>query len=311
MNANALLELNSDNRQEWLSLRKLGSSDAAACLGLNPFRSAYRAWAEKVGVLEPVVETEIMRWGNLLEPVIAAEFSERTGFTVAKNDYLLEHKDHSFMTATVDYWIWEDGKQGILEIKNTGFFMSDAWDGKVPDAAHVQVAHQLAVTGLDFAYVAALVGGNKLVWHRQERDEMLIQSVIEAETIFWQRVENKTPPPLASEDNDLMSKVFPESVSGDTEFTSLDILKATETLLDVKARIKQLEAAQDECEAIIKHSMGETERASCNGVKFSWKTSERESLDTKALKAAHPDIASKFVKTSTVRTFRVTPPKGE
>lgn len=309
MNANQLIEMTTENRAEWLGLRKIGSSDAAAVVGLNPYRSMYRVWAEKVGVLEAEEESEAMRWGSLLEPVIAAEFEHRTGLVTLKNNALLEHPEHSFMTATVDYWVTENGEMGILECKNTGFWAGVNWEGNIPDSAHVQVAHQLAVTGLKFAYIAALIGGNRLVWHRIERDEALIATLIKHEADFWAMVESRTAPALESSDNDLMSSLYPVSHDGELEFTDPSIERELLRLEEIKAQAKRLDDERDQIEANIKAAMGENERAHVGQFKVSWKTSERETLDSKALKAAHPEIAAQFVKTSTTRTFRVTTAK--
>jgi predicted phage-related endonuclease len=38
-----------------------------------------------------------------------------------------------------------------------------------------------------------------------------------------------------------------------------------------------------------------------------WPTSTRTSLDTKALRAAHPSIAGEFTKATTYRTFNANP----
>ena len=43
------------NSPEWLAFRKtgLGGSDAAAILGLSPFKTNVEVWEEKVGLREP------------------------------------------------------------------------------------------------------------------------------------------------------------------------------------------------------------------------------------------------------------------
>jgi predicted phage-related endonuclease len=40
-------------RERWLAERRkgIGSSDAAAILGVHPYKSAYAVWAEKTGLI--------------------------------------------------------------------------------------------------------------------------------------------------------------------------------------------------------------------------------------------------------------------
>ena len=54
-----------EERKAWL-----GSSDMAAIMGLDPWRTPADVWAEKTGRLEQQEETSVMRRGNLLEGAI-------------------------------------------------------------------------------------------------------------------------------------------------------------------------------------------------------------------------------------------------
>jgi len=49
--------------------------------------------------------------------------------------------------------------------------------------------------------------------------------------------------------------------------------------------------------------MGEHERALAGGYLLSWKAQERTTIDTKALRAAHPAIAGEFTRTTETRVF--------
>jgi len=67
-------------RTDWLSVRKtgIGSSDAAAAIGLSPHKSQLELWLEKTGRDEglskpdPKDTTAPVYWGSLLEPIVAA-----------------------------------------------------------------------------------------------------------------------------------------------------------------------------------------------------------------------------------------------
>ena len=168
---------------EWLALRRqgIGGSDCSAIMGMNRFASAYTVWEDKTGRAPAEPESEAMRWGNLLEPVIREETARRLGLTVTKPG-TLRSLEHPWQQYNPD-GLFGDG--GLLECKNTSAWMSGDWDGQVPDHAELQVQHGMAVTGAPHAYVAGLVGGNRLVVERVERDDALIALITATEHAFW------------------------------------------------------------------------------------------------------------------------------
>lgn len=83
--------------------------------------------------------------------------------------------------------------------------------------------------------------------------------------------------------------------------------------IEAKAReLRQLqqliEEAQAEAEAIrdqIKAHMGEAEELRAGEYKITWKPVTSSKLDSKALKAAAPELVERFTKTTTTRRFCV------
>ncbi|MDP3766551.1 MAG: YqaJ viral recombinase family protein, partial [Dehalococcoidia bacterium] len=66
----------------WLAARRagIGGTDAAAILGLSPFRTPLDVYLDKTGAAQDErTETQPMRWGKALEPVIAEAVEERIG----------------------------------------------------------------------------------------------------------------------------------------------------------------------------------------------------------------------------------------
>src|SRR5690349_20262127 len=80
------------DRDQWLAVRKtgIGSSDAAAAVGLNPNKSQLELWLEKTNhdanlpKPDPNDEASPMYWGTLLEPIVAAHYTRRTGHRVRR-----------------------------------------------------------------------------------------------------------------------------------------------------------------------------------------------------------------------------------
>ena len=79
-------------REDWLAVRKqgIGSSDAAAAVGLNPYKSQLELWLEKTGrdtslpKLDPQDEESPAYWGNILEPIVASHYTRRTSNRVRR-----------------------------------------------------------------------------------------------------------------------------------------------------------------------------------------------------------------------------------
>lgn len=73
-------------REDWLQIRKkgIGSSDAAAAVGLNPYKSQLELWLEKTGrdaglpKADPHDEESPLYWGNVLEPIVAWHYSKHS-----------------------------------------------------------------------------------------------------------------------------------------------------------------------------------------------------------------------------------------
>ncbi|MCB1659783.1 MAG: YqaJ viral recombinase family protein, partial [Pseudomonadales bacterium] len=193
------------NRQQWLEVRKqgLGSSDAAAAVGLNPYQSQLELWLIKTGrdadLAKPDAtdESSPMYWGNILEPIVAAHYTKHTGHKVRRINAVLQHpeSDKSWMLANLDYAVLGAEDVQILECKTAGEFGARLWREGVPEYVQCQVQHQLAVTAKQAADVCVLICGQEIKIHRIERDEALITKLIELERRFWHYVLTDTPPP--------------------------------------------------------------------------------------------------------------------
>ena len=63
-----------NSREEWLDERKksIGGSDAAACIGMNPWKTNVQLWEEKTGRIEPedISDKEEVKYGIRMEPVV-------------------------------------------------------------------------------------------------------------------------------------------------------------------------------------------------------------------------------------------------
>ena len=129
------------SREDWLSVRRngIGSSDAAAAVGLNPYKSQLALWMEKTGrddLFAPIDvndESTPVYWGTLLEPIVAASYVKRTGNRVRKVNAVLQHPDHPWMLANLDREVVGVPEVQILECKTAGVQGARLWKDGVPE----------------------------------------------------------------------------------------------------------------------------------------------------------------------------------
>jgi len=185
---------------EWLEARKkgIGGSDAPAVLGVSPWRTALDVYYEKTDPnYEPKPETEAMRWGAALEPVMRTEYVRRTGYEITATNTMLRHPEHEWMIASLD-GMTSTGR--VLELKTTRHVegWGEPYTDQIPMHYLPQVHHYMAVTGAGACDVAVLIGGSDFRIYVVEADPELAEQIIDAEAAFWAMVRAKEPPSPAS-----------------------------------------------------------------------------------------------------------------
>lgn len=271
----------SDNRPEWLELRRtgLGGSDAPSILGLTNWASPASVQADKWGLLDEQKDAEHLKWGRRLEAAILAGLAEELGVGILSDGRLLRSREHPFMLCTPDGRC--SGGTGV-QAKNS--MLAAEWADEVPKRVWVQCQHEMAVEGEEQRIAAALLLGNRMVWQRIARDESFIQDVlIPAEAHLWKLVEAHEPaPPDGSEHTKrALLALYPED-SGETvalsgEFTALDV--------ELQRLKKELKAAEDRIDEIgnqFRHAMKDATFAALpNGASYSLKTQTRKAHEVK------------------------------
>ena len=296
-------------REEWLVLRRkgIGGSDAAAILGLNPWKTSMDVWLEKTGEFsaddEP--DNEKMYWGNMLEDIVAREFMTRTGLKVRRRNAILQHRKHHFMIANVDRLVI--GHKAGLECKTAGQYSADDWAMGVPDYYIPQVQHYMAVTGYKAWYVAVLIGGQEFKYYKIARDNYFIRQLIEAETEFWNLVETRIPPPIdgTKASTELVKNLYPEAEKGkeiDLPFEAFELIQQYERACEEEKRIQLI---KDEAANKLKEMLGTAEKGAIHGRQVIWQNVVAKRLDTKALQKEYPDIYQRFAQESVYRRFSI------
>ena len=294
------------NREQWLTVRKggIGSSDAASAVGLNPYCSQLELWLNKTGrdaglpKVDPKDQTSPMYWGTLLESIVAAHYTMRTGHKVRRINAVLQHPTEPWMLANLDREVIGTPEVQILECKTAGINGARLWKEGVPEYIQLQVMHQLAVTGKQTADVAVLIGGQDLQIHRIERDDNMIARLIELERQFWRYVETDTAPPADGSDSaDVALRCLYPQDSGTTLDLSQDLgmSAAFSDLLAVREVLTTNVLLEAQLKQRIQQRMGDATQALFETGDVTWKRSKDGSgLDVASLLKEQPELLQRY-----------------
>lgn len=302
-----LVDTRALDRGQWLEVRKggIGSSDAAAAVGLNPYKSQLELWLEKTGRAESSGEHQGMKdprfWGTLLEPYVAVAYQQITNRKVRKLNAVLQHPTLPFMLANIDREVVGSPDVQILECKTAGEFGSRLWKDGVPEYVQLQVQHQLAVTGKAAADVAVLLCGQKLEVHRIERDDGVIARLTVLESHFWTHVESDTPP--RADGSESAARALRHLYRGNDatlDFTGdADLGSTFDALAALDEEIAAKEREAERLKQAIQQAMGDASKAAfANGVATFKRAKDGVRIDAKALATDHPDLAARYTVTT-------------
>lgn len=297
-------EVMQKNPSMWLQVRQnsIGGSEAAAILGMNPWKSPYQLWLEKTGSAEPedISDKDVVHFGTILEPIVAQEFCLREGKKVKKCG-LYRSKQHPFMTASFDRLIV--GEPAGLECKTTSAYKGKDWEeGKIPPSYYVQCQHYMMVSGLPKWYIACLIGGNKFVTWEIDRDEGDIAALMEAETKFWERVQDRVPPDVDGSES--CTKALQQKFTGGQvepvilPAETMELLARLDELKELEADVKtQKQDIQNRICAMLGDNEVGIARDADGERKVTWKTvAGRVTIDSKRLKAEMPEVYKAYSK---------------
>lgn len=289
--------------EQWLDVRKqgIGSSDAPTVCGVNPYMSQLELWLIKTGRIEPAkVSTDgyaPLYWGKQLEPLVAKYYTAKTGNKVRRVNAVLQHSEHKFMLANLDYAV-SNPEVGVLEIKTAGVHGAKLWQNGVPLYVACQVQHQLAVTGRQLAHVCVLIGGHEARMFEIKRDERLIEYIIAQEKRFWEYVEKDIAPPADGSESaqKALQSLFPNSNQDSIDFSDDQTLNGYfDELIEQKRLIDEHESRFDFLKQQLCQAMKEHEVAIFQHGSISWKRSkDSQILDSKALLKDKPELLSQY-----------------
>ena len=202
-------------REGWLKERGkgLGASDAAAILGLSPYKTNVALWEEKTGrrVPEDIGGKSYVQYGNNAEQHLRALFAlDHPEYELTFEPFkIIRNPSRPFIFATPDGELLErdTGRRGGLEIKTTEIMRSGQlaeWKDKIPDGYFAQICHQMLAAEWEFvvlkAQIKIQIDGLRLdtrhYYIEREDTQKDISYLLQKEIAFWDCVEKDIRPDL-------------------------------------------------------------------------------------------------------------------
>lgn len=257
----------------------IGGSDMPIILGLSSYKTPYQLYLEKKGIISTGEEmSPVQYWGNRLEDVIRDEFADRNKVLIQTLDTIV-HPFYDFIRANIDGYISE--WDAVLEVKCSTQFMANEWgeDGSdyIPMAYLAQVAHYCSVMNASCAYIAVLIGGHDYRQYKYVRDLELEKTIIDAACAFWEAVQKDLPPPPTNQVD--LKLMFPRHTIGKSVNVSNNIEAHLKNLTHTKAKMKELQAIEEESRFNIMRYMEDNECLLDESGKplITWKTNKKGS----------------------------------
>lgn len=243
MNKPILIDL-PQRSQAWLNFRegKIGASDAAAIMGVSPWKTKLQLWEEKVlGVKQ--VSTPVMERGTKYEEEALIWFMKQVGDVFIPTTF--QSEEHPDIIASLDGW---NGKVGV-EIKIPSKFSDSPPSHYMP-----QLQHQMMVMGTSYGWYCEYQPDCKRGWYAKiERDEDYIQELLTEELAFLTSMLDMTPP----EPSDKDWVVIDEPKRN----------KEANRYRDLCSTIKELESQKEECRKALLEGLTNP-RVKCGEVKM-------------------------------------------
>lgn len=261
---------------EWLNIRKggIGGSDIGAIIGVNPWSSAFNVFMDKTtDYIKDLSDNDAVYWGTILEDVVAEEFTRRTGKKAVRMNAVLQSIETPFAYANIDRRIV--GEDAGLECKTTNAFNCKEWEkGEVPASYICQCQWYMYVTGFKKWYIACLIGGQKFVHKEIERDDEIINYMVERASDFWNNNVLKNEAPQADSSascTEYLKEKFPND-NGESVMLTRDYISLIDRLMRLKEKKKAFEQDITAIENQIKQYMGESETGMSEKYTVTWKT---------------------------------------
>jgi putative phage-type endonuclease len=259
----------------------IGGSDIAAILGISPWRTSWDVWAEKTRdpSWQPQAETDAMRWGTLLEPLLAAEYERTTGRRVVLPQDAVVDLNRPYLRGHLDGWSVGSPSprdDGIWEGKTAGnpkdWTDPETKQNRVPEYYEAQCYFYLALTGAPWCDVSVLLPHGDFRTIRLMADERLQRGIIaKVDAFYAAHVLTRIPPPMDASPAASRWLARIADSEEDALEAGAELESVIERLSGVRASLKALESTDDLLTNQAKALVGEHQRAIGRGWSATYK----------------------------------------
>jgi putative phage-type endonuclease len=257
----------------------IGGTDIGAIIGVNPWKTAFGVYTEKLGLVPPREQTLRMKLGLVLEPALVRLYEEEHGVKVIKPGFL-RLADHPIILGHPDGLVVGDTAPAPpgIEIKVVGERVAKHWGEPGTDQAPPYVISQVswyaALTGRPIWDVVGLFNGDEARTYRVHVDFELVAMLVAQAEEFWNRyVVTQTPPPIdaSSDAKRYLDEKFPRERVEIRAATDEDWMLAR-VLYGARKRYDEAEEIKRKVENEIKLRIGDAAGIEAiNGFRFTWK----------------------------------------
>jgi len=286
---------------------RLGGSTLPAAAGIDPYCSPVRLWLELTGRVARE-ETEPMRLGRALEPVIVAQ-AEAAGY-VPLDIPPMEYEDESrpWLVGHPDRIVaFPESEDGV--VVSAAPLEAKATHAYEPQNHHLaQLQTYMHLTGAEKGVLAILAWPHFRIVE-VERNQYAIDRLLALGERFMGYLRRDEPPPVQGHDDDRKSLLlaYPTAAAGQVIRESRDVLQARVELKKLLEREKVQKARMEHLRAVISEHMGEADTllSAKDEIVATWRNVTTRRVDTKRLKVEQPDVWEAFAVENTTRTLRL------
>ena len=300
--------------EQWLELRRtgIGGSDSGAVMRMNPYSSRFMVALDKYGKVPPKEETDAMRHGKRMEPILRREFvdifRESTGLTVEiyESPWMYRSKIYPWMLANIDgviklppegyttpEGIHLEGTGG-MECKAVSFGKEWENDG-VPDNYYCQDTHYMTVFGFKWIMMPVLII-NRIEFRVVPLNKEFQTKLIEGEKEFWEDIilkgEIPAPDGVDSED-DYLSMLYPSQTEAIVHLPA-DLDPLGHRYLELIEAEYAIKTEKEQIKSRYKLAIGAAKTGVAGVIEAVWSRYQRKQFDKVAFDSDYPGVYEKY-----------------
>lgn len=313
-------------REQWLGMRRqgLGGSDSGAVMQMNPYSSRFMVALEKYGKAPEKEETDGMKHGKRMEPVLRHEFvevfREATGLTVEvyESPWMYRSKLYPWMLADIDGVIrlppegytTPDGVHldglGGMECKAVSYGKEWANDC-VPDTYYCQDHHYMTVLGFKWMMMPVLIL-NRIELRIVPLQTAFQARLIDEEKHFWDDIilKGELPAPDGVDDeDDYLMAMYPNQ--NETAIANLpaDMEVLGERYLELTEEENAVKAEKEKIKSQYKLAIGTAKVGIAGEIEATWNRFGKRQFDKDRFSKDYPGVYDRYCEESPTSRFTV------